>query len=57
MIGERPKFMDSPYFVPEPNNWHLKEGAPEEVQKEFKEFMETLKLGHQRPRKLQNRKK
>ena len=35
-----PKFIDSPYFVEEPDNWHLKPGAPEEVQKEFDEFME-----------------
>ena len=35
-----PKFIDSPYFVEEPDNWHLKPGAPEEVQKEFYEFME-----------------
>ena len=35
----RPKFWDSPYFVPEPDNWHLKEGAPEDVKKEFEEYM------------------
>jgi hypothetical protein len=23
----------------EPDNWHLKEGAPEDVRKEFEEFM------------------
>lgn len=40
MIGSRPKFMDSPYFVMEEDNWHLKEGAPEDVVKEFNEFME-----------------
>lgn len=34
-----PKFINSPYFVGEPDNWHLKPGAPEEVQKEFDEFM------------------
>ena len=33
MIGEMPKFMDSPYFVDEPGNWHLKPGAPPEVVK------------------------
>lgn len=32
-------FIDSPYFVPEIDNWHLKEGAPEEVKKEFEEYM------------------
>lgn len=35
-----PKFINSPCFVEEPDNWHLKPGAPEEVQKEFDEFME-----------------
>ena len=35
-----PKFIDSSYFVEEPDNWHLKPGAPEEVQREFDEFME-----------------
>ena len=32
-------FLTSPYFVPEPNNWHLLPGAPEEIVKEFEEFM------------------
>lgn len=32
-------FMNSPYFVPEPDNWHLTEDAPEEVRKEFEEFI------------------
>ena len=41
---DMPKFLDSPYFVEEPGNWHLKEGAPEDVKKEFKEFMELSKL-------------
>ena len=39
MSPERPRFMDSPYFVMEPNNWHLKDGAPESLRKEFDEFM------------------
>lgn len=39
MIGTRPAFMDSPYFVGEPGNWHLKPGAPAEVVEEFKLFM------------------
>lgn len=43
MIGSRPKFMDSPYFVMEEDNWHLKEGAPAETVKEFNEFMRELK--------------
>lgn len=35
----RPDFLDSPYFVPEVGNWHLKPGAPPEVVKEFEEWM------------------
>ena len=42
MIGSRPKFMDSPYFVMEEDNWHLKPGAPADVIREFNEFMEDL---------------
>lgn len=34
-----PKFMKSEYFVDEVDNWHLKDGAPEEVKKEFDEYM------------------
>lgn len=34
-----PDFVTSEYFVPEVDNWHLKEGAPEEVKKEFDEWM------------------
>lgn len=36
---EKPRFIDSPYFVMEMDNWHLKEGAPEEVKKEFEQYM------------------
>lgn len=38
-IIKQPKFIDSPYFVPEFDNWHLEPGAPEEVVKEFNEWM------------------
>lgn len=34
-----PKFFTSEYFVPETDNWHLKPDAPEDVKKEFEEFM------------------
>ena len=34
-----PSFWDSPWFVPEVDNWHLKEGAPEELKREFEEYM------------------
>jgi len=39
----RPGFIDSPYFVGEPDNWHLLDGAPEDVQKEFDEYMAYAK--------------
>lgn len=39
MSQGRPKFLDSPYFVEEPFNWHLLPGAPEEIVKEFEEYM------------------
>lgn len=35
----RPDFINSPFFVPEVGNWHLKPGAPPEVVKEFEEWM------------------
>ena len=35
----RPKFMDSEYFVAEPDNWHLLPDAPESVKREFEEYM------------------
>lgn len=41
MIGGRPSFMDSPYFVMEEDNWHLKEGAPAELVKEFNDYMNS----------------
>ena len=39
----KPDFVDSPYFVAEEDNWHLKEGAPEDIKKEFEEYMEYKK--------------
>ena len=43
MSVQKPKFVDSPYFVPEEDNWHLKPDAPPEVVKEFEEFMKQYK--------------
>lgn len=43
MSTARLNFVDSSYFVPEEDNWHLKEGAPEEVVEEFEEYMEYSK--------------
>jgi hypothetical protein len=42
----RPDFMDSPYFVPEPDNWHLKPDAPEELKKKFEEYMKSYEKTH-----------
>ncbi|PMC39177.1 hypothetical protein CJ195_04365 [Bacillus sp. UMB0899] len=39
MTIKRPDFMNSIYFVDEPGNWHLKEGAPAEIRKEFEDYM------------------
>lgn len=37
----KPNFIDSPYFVMEMDNWHLKEDAPPEVKKEFDLYMKA----------------
>lgn len=34
-----PDFVTSEYFVPEPDNWHLKDDAPQELKEEFEEWM------------------
>lgn len=34
-----PEFFTSEYFVPEPDNWHLKEDAPQELKDEFEKWM------------------
>lgn len=39
MVGRKPNFLNSPYFVGEPGNWHLKPGAPADVVQEFNDFM------------------
>jgi hypothetical protein len=39
MTPNRPDFIDSPYFVMEKGNWHLKDGAPRHIVDEFREFM------------------
>lgn len=43
MSVAKPNFADSPYFMPDLDNWHLKEGAPEDVKKEFEEYMKYIK--------------
>ena len=34
-----PNFFTSEWFVPETDNWHLKEGAPQEIVDEFNQWM------------------
>lgn len=41
MIGEKPGFIDSPYFYVDLEGWHLKPGAPDDVQVEFDEYMDS----------------
>lgn len=41
MQQDRPKFIDSEWFVMEVDNWHLKDGAPPEIVEEFNEYMKT----------------
>lgn len=36
-----PEFFTSPYFVCEVDNWHLKPGAPDDIKKEFEEYMKN----------------
>lgn len=43
MSIKRPDFANSDYFVMEDENWHLKEGAPPEVVKEFEEYVQYCK--------------
>ena len=37
-----PYFIDSPYLVKELNNWHLTDDAPEQLKKDFAEYMKAL---------------
>lgn len=48
-IMTRPKFMDSPFFVMEFENWHLLPDAPEEVVKEFNEWMASYNKSQEKP--------
>jgi hypothetical protein len=38
-----PKFIESPFFVMEPGNWHLKAGAPVDIIEEFEEYMSIIR--------------
>jgi hypothetical protein len=39
MSQTKPSFFDSPYFVEEYGNWHLTDDAPDELKKEFENYM------------------
>lgn len=43
-----PDFVKSEYFVPEVDNWHLKEGAPDDVREEFEEYMRIRDENHEK---------
>lgn len=43
MNAERPKFIDSVFFVMEDENWHLLPGAPDDVVQEFNDFNRMMK--------------
>lgn len=45
---ERPECFDTPWVEFECDNWHLKEGTPQEVVDEFREYMEQLKEAENR---------
>ncbi|ETI66472.1 hypothetical protein [Neobacillus vireti] len=38
----RLEFTKSQYFVDEPGNWHLKDGAPKELQIELENYLNSL---------------
>ena len=49
MTEKHLKFMSSKYFVDEPGNWHLKEGAPRELQKELVNYLQSLNVIQDEP--------
>ena len=56
MSIEKPDFYDSPFFVAEPGNWHLKPGAPKEIKKEFEKLMKNDKIKFSSIKLLQRKK-
>ena len=44
MIVQAPSFIDSKYLIIDERGWRLKAGAPDELIKEFKEFMKLINL-------------
>ncbi len=53
-----PAFYNSPYLIKEPFNWHLTDDAPEDVIREFIEYMngdELTEKGKKYIKKLQQK--
>ncbi|WP_080846106.1 hypothetical protein [Cytobacillus gottheilii] len=49
MTEKRPDFMNSSYFVDEPGNWHMKQGAPKKLQEEFELYLQSLEEPNNEP--------
>lgn len=43
---EVPSFINSPYLIIDEKGWRLKEDAPEELKKEFEEYMDMINNSH-----------
>jgi hypothetical protein len=39
----KPHFAKSPYFVDQPGNWHLSQGAPKKLKTELEDYINSLK--------------
>lgn len=42
MIVSAPDFINSPYLIIDEKGWRLKEDAPEDLKKQFEEFMKSI---------------
>ena len=49
MPEKYPDFVNSEYFDDEPGNWHLKEGAPKELQKELANYLQSVNVIQDEP--------
>lgn len=49
MPEKRPAFMNSPFFVDEPGNWHMSIGAPLELQIQLHDYLRELEQNVQEP--------
>jgi len=47
MTTNVPSFIDSPYLIIDEKGWLLKDDAPGDLVKEFKEYMNSLNLIHE----------